>query len=301
MQDKLLVVLGPTATGKSALAVSLALKFNGEVISADSRQVYCRMDIGTGKITHDEMRGVKHHLLDVAEPDENFSVATYQELARAAITDIQSLGKLPILCGGTGLYIKAITQNSSLPKVPPNFELREELETWDTADMVVELEKLDPNRAENIDKNNRRRLVRAIEIARAIGEVPELIESSAYDTLYIGLQVHGPILKKRIHDRLIARMDARMIEEVESLHTSGVSWKKLESFGLEYKYVSLFLQHTLNREQMIIKLESEIWQYAKRQMTWFKKYAPDTKWFNPEDREEIEEIVSHWVSLSPNS
>ena len=289
--QKLLVILGPTATGKSDLAVDLALKFDGEVVSADSRQVYRGMDIGTGKITHDEMKGVPHRLLNVVQPTENFSVATYQELAKAAVEDIHSRGKLPILVGGTGLYIKAITQNSALPKVPPNYELREELETWDTEDMAVELERLDPRRAESIDKQNRRRLVRAIEIARAIGEVPELIESSVYDTLYIGLQMHGPALQERIHARLIARFDAGMIDEIQRLHGAGVSWKKLESFGLEYKYVALFLQKTLTHEQMVMKLENEIWQYAKRQMTWFKKFAPDTQWFRPEEREGIEQAV----------
>ncbi len=292
--SKLLVILGPTATGKSDLAVALGLKYKGEVVSADSRQVYLGMDIGTGKITTDEMRGVKHHLLDVANPDENFSVATYQELAKTAIADIQSRGKLPILCGGTGLYIKAITQDSALPKVPPNYELREDLETWETEDLVIELERLDPNRAENIDKQNRRRLVRAIEIARAIGEVPQLIESSAYDTLYIGLQVHGPVLKERIHTRLLSRIDAGMIDEVQKLHEAGVTWKRFESLGLEYKYVAMFLQGMLNKEQMIIKLDNEIWQYAKRQMTWFKKYAPDAKWFNPEDTEKIEKVIHFW-------
>lgn len=297
IMNKLLVILGPTATGKSDLAVQLALKFDGEVVSADSRQVYRGMDIGTGKITQAEMHGVPHHLLDVAEPTENFSVANYQELAKAVIADIVSRGKLPILCGGTGLYIKAIAQNSELPKVPPDYALREDLDTWETEDLVVELERLDPNRAENIDKANRRRLVRAIEIARAIGPVPELIESSAYNTLYIGLQVHGPVLKERINKRLLARIDSGMVDEVERLHTSGVSWKRFESFGLEYKYVAMFLQKTLTREQMIIKLESEIWQYAKRQMTWFKKFAPDTKWFNPEDKDKIEKEINKWLQL----
>jgi len=292
---KLLVILGPTATGKSDLAVALALKFNGEVVSADSRQVYKGMDIGTGKITHEEMRGVLHHLLDVVDPTEQFSVANYQELANKAIADIISRGKLPILCGGTGLYIKAVTQNSELPKVPPDYALREDLDTWDTEDLVVELERLDPNRAENIDKANRRRLVRAIEIARAIGPVPELIETSAYNTLYIGLQVHGPLLKERINKRLLARLESGMIEEVKKLHEAGVTWKRLESFGLEYKYVAMFLQGVLNKEQMIIKLESEIWQYAKRQVTWFKKFAPDTMWFDALKQELIIKQVDEWI------
>lgn len=295
MKNKILVILGPTATGKSELAVELALIFNGEVISADSRQVYRGMDIGTGKITPTEMRGIPHHLLDVADPRENFSVADYQALAKQVVQDIRGRRKLPILCGGTGLYIKAVTQEMELPNVKPNYELREELDTWDTSDLVAELERLDPRRAALIDTQNRRRLIRAIEIAKELGSVPGNnfadLRSSIFDCLYIGLTADAEILRARIHDRLLARLKAGMVEEVEKLHLSGVSWKRLESFGLEYKYIAMHLQKIITQEHMVIKLDTEIWQYAKRQMTWFKKFAPDTKWFRCEERARIEHEV----------
>ena len=300
----LLVILGPTATGKSDLAVCLAQGFNGEVISADSRQVYRGMDLGTGKITKTEMRGIPHHLLDVKHPSEQFSVAEYQELATKAITQIGSRPKLPILCGGTGQYIKAVIQGSELPAVPPNEELRAELETWETTDLAAELERLDPTRHETIDRNNRRRLIRAIEIARAIGVVPELKESAQYRTLAIGLTLDAEVLRRRIHDRLEARLTAGLLDEVERLHVfghpvskiGGLSWERLEALGLEYKYCAQFLQRLLAKEQMVQKLETEIWRYARRQMTWFKKFNPDTRWFHPDQRIEIESTVAKWLT-----
>ncbi|MBI5138807.1 MAG: tRNA (adenosine(37)-N6)-dimethylallyltransferase MiaA [Candidatus Vogelbacteria bacterium] len=294
--NKLLVILGPTSTGKSDLSVDLALKFDGEIISTDSRQVYRRMDLGTGKITEAEMRGVPHYLLDVIEPTERFSVAEFQELAEHAITDIQFRHKLPILCGGTGLYIKSITASPEYPKVAPNYELREDLDTWETADLAEELKRLDPRRHANIDLNNRRRLIRAIEIAKELGVVPEEKQSARYDTLFIGLELPAEVLRERIATRLQKRVDSGMLDEVQKLRDGGVSWEKIQRFGLEYKYCALYLQKQLSLHQMRTRLENEIWQYAKRQMTWFKKYAPDTKWFRPEQREEIEETVSGWYS-----
>ena len=297
--NKLLVILGPTATGKSDLAVDLALKFNGEIISADSRQVYRGMDLGTGKITKQEMKGVPHYLLDVVEPIERFSVAEFQGLAEKGVAEIQFRDKLPILCGGTGLYIKSITASPEYPKVAPNYELREDLDTWETGDLAEELRRLDPRRHADIDVYNRRRLIRAIEIAKELGSVPEIQEQGAKSkeqALFIGLGLPAEVLKERIHVRLEKRIAAGMFDEVARLHENGVSWERLEGFGLEYKYCSLYLQKQINLEQMNIKLESEIWQYAKRQMTWFKKYAPDTKWFNPEQRNEIEVLVQKFIS-----
>lgn len=302
IKSKLLVILGPTATGKSDLAVFLAQKFNAEVISADSRQVYRGLDLGTGKITREEMRGIRHYLLDIADPSEQFSVAQYQELATATITEIQSRGKLPrsrsklpILCGGTGQYIRVVTRGSKLPAVAPNVGLREELETWETEDLAAELERLDPDRHEAIDRNNRRRLIRAIEIVKVLGKVPLLQESDKYQTFFVGLTLDSKTLHQRIHGRLLARLEQGLTEEVAALERSGVSWKRLESFGLEYKYCAQFLQKILTQEQMIQKLESEIWHYAKRQMTYFKKYFPETQWFQPTEREEILGVVAHWL------
>jgi len=295
---KLLVILGPTATGKSDLAVFLAQKFNGEVVSADSRQVYRGMDIGTGKITKEEMRGVPHHLLDIVSPCEQFSVAEYQELAERAISDVHARKKLPILCGGTGQYIKAVINHDNLPDVPPNQELRAELETWDTGDLAAELDRLDARRAADIDRNNRRRLIRAIEIAKELGSVPPIMQSSTLrkvELCMIGLKLPAETLRERIHMRLLARLVAGMLDEVERLHVEGLSWERLESFGLEYRYCSHHLQGKIMSEQMVQKLETEIWRYAKRQMTWFKKFNPETRWFSPEERDEIAALVAGWL------
>lgn len=271
--SKIIVVCGPTATGKSDYAVDLALKINGEIISADSRQVYKGLNIGSGKITTEEMRGVPHYLLDVADPKDVFSVLQYQQLATKAIEEIIARGHTPILCGGTGLYIDAVVYGTVFPAVEPNEELRESLLEFSTEELSDRLEKLDPRRYEDIDTKNKVRLIRAIEIATALGSVPESKKSLQYDVDWRYLDFDDEILKKRIHDRLYKRIDSGMIEEVEHLHYEGVSWERLESLGLEYKYLALYLQDKIDKETMLQELEMAIWHYAKRQKTWFKKYA----------------------------
>lgn len=271
--SKIIVVCGPTATGKSDYAVDLALKINGEVISADSRQIYKGLDIGSGKITTEEMRGVQHHLLDVCNPKDVFSVLQYQQLAAKAIEEIIGRGHIPILCGGTGLYIDAVVYGTTFPAVEPNKDLRESLLEFTTEELADRLEKLDPRRYSDIDTKNKVRLIRAIEIATKLGSVPEVTKSLQYEVDWRYLNFDDEVLKKRIHDRLLNRMDTGMIEEVRKLHNEGVSWGRLESLGLEYKYLALYLQEKLDKDTMLKELEMAIWHYAKRQRTWFKKYA----------------------------
>jgi tRNA dimethylallyltransferase len=195
-KPKMVVIVGPTSSGKSDLAVALAKKFNGEVISADSRQVYKGLNIGTGKITKKEMRGVKHHLLDVADPRKQFTVSDFLDLTNKTIVQIVKSGKLPIVCGGTGFYIDALLGEKQIPEVPPNPKLRKQLENKTTKELFKMLQKLDPERAKNIDAQNPRRLVRAIEIAKKLGKVPEYREPDfKYDVLKIGI---AP-LKKKAH------------------------------------------------------------------------------------------------------
>lgn len=270
-KPKILVIIGPTASGKSDLAVKLAKKFNGEVISADSRQIYKGMDIGTGKITKKEMAGVPHYLLDIASPKTRFDVARYQKLAHKKIADILKRGKLPIACGGTGLYIKAIVENQQYPDIAPNWKLRKILEKKSNEELFAILKKLDPKRAEIIDKKNPRRLIRAIEIAKQAGKTPPIKNNPLYDALLIGIKKSPDELKKTIATRLHKRIRQGMIAEVEKLRSQGVSWKRLEEFGLEYKYISLYLQGKIDKQTMLETLETKINQYAKRQMTWFKK------------------------------
>lgn len=273
--SKIIVILGPTASGKSDLAVKLAKKLGGEVISADSRQVYKGLDIGSGKITKREMRGTKHHLLDVASPRGLFTVARYRTLARRAVRDILKRGKLPIIAGGTGLYIDALLYDTPLPPVAPDPRLRAQLEKKTVAQLYAQLKKLDPRRAGNIESKNKRRLVRALEIVIRTGQpIPALSERKPlYETEKIGISLPPEILKKRIHLRLAKRLKQGLIREVQRLHASGISWKRLDDLGLEYRYVSRHLRGVISREEMVAAIEKESWAYARRQMTWWRKDA----------------------------
>ncbi|MEN9649620.1 MAG: tRNA delta(2)-isopentenylpyrophosphate transferase, tRNA dimethylallyltransferase [Candidatus Parcubacteria bacterium] len=279
-KPKLLVVLGPTAVGKSDLAVELALRFNGEVISADSRQVYKQLDIGTGKITKKEMKKVPHHLLDVVSAKKVFSVSDFQKKAMSAADDIISRGKLPILCGGTGFYIQSLVDGVVLPEVPPNEALRKKLSKKSAEKLYDMLLKIDQERAADIDKHNPVRLIRAIEIAKALGRVPKAVYNSPFSTLQIGLDISDELLKAKIHKRLLARLKKGMLKEAQNLHAAGLSWKRMEMLGLEYRYMALFLQKKISKQEMIERLTFDIWHYAKRQRTWFKRDAR-IKWFSP--------------------
>lgn len=295
-KKKVLVVLGPTATGKSALAVLLAKRFGGEVISADSRQVYKGLNIGTGKLTKKEMVGIPHHLLDVASPSRVFTVSHYKKLAEKALKKIWTKGKIPILCGGTGFYIRAIVDNIALPEVPPNKKLRAQLEKKTTEELFEILKKLDARRAKDIDRKNPRRLVRAIEIAKYLGKVPRLKASppNDMDVLEIGIDIPDKILKERISKRLDARIKQGMVAEVKKLHRNGLSWNRMEALGLEYRYLARYLQGKISKDRMVSKLEHEIWQYAKRQRTWFKK-DKRIVWFRPQERKKIEGLVEKFL------
>ncbi len=271
MMRHILVILGPTSSGKSELAVKLAKKFNGEVVSADSRQVYKGLDIGTGKITKREMRGVPHHLLDVTRPQEWFSVDQYRELTEKAIDKIIDKKKLPIICGGTGYYIQAIVDGFVPPSVAPNLKLRNKLKQKSVSQLFAILKKLDPKRAGTIERENPRRLIRAIEIAIALGKVPIVKSNSKYNAIQIGIRVPDGELNKRIKKRLSQRLKKGMINEARKLHRGGLSWKRMNELGMEYKYVAQYLQNRISKKEMIEKIYIENCRYAKRQMTWFKR------------------------------
>ena len=286
-KPKIIVILGPTATGKSDIAVMLAKKFNGEIISADSRQVYKGMDLGSGKITKKEMGSIPHYLLDVVNPKTLFSVAKYKTIAEKAIEKIIADGKNPIICGGTGFYIDSIVKNIILPNVKLNKKLRVKLEKYPAEKLFETLVKLSPSRAKNIDKHNKVRLVRAIEIAKALGNVPEIKEGpKKYDFIFVGLDTKDQILKDRIALRLNKRIKLGMINEIKNLHKHGVSWKRLESFGLEYRQTTLFLQNKITKDEMIHNLNNEIWHFVKRQRTWFKRNEK-IRWFEPKQISKI--------------
>lgn len=267
-----IIVLGQTATGKSNLAVKIAKKFNGEIISADSRQVYKNLNIGTGKITQKEMKGVPHHLIDVANPKQKFTVAEYQKLAIYAMAEIIKRGKTPIICGGTGFYIDAITKGVVFPEVPPNPKLRKKLVLLSAIALFSTLKKLDLARAKNIkeknEQNNKVRLIRAIEIAKTLGKVPPITQDSpVYKFIKIGLYLPEDKLKKKVEQRVKKMFQNGLLNEIKKLKKSGISDKRLEEFGFEYF------------EPTLEKVIKETLKYAKRQMTWFKR-DKEIKWFD---------------------
>lgn len=295
---KIIAVVGPTASGKSALAVEIARLVDGEIVSADSRQAYTGLDIGTGKVTKREMRGVPHHLLDVRSPKRTMSVVQYERLATRVIRDILKRGKVPILCGGTGLYIDAVLTNASFPAVPPNTKLRAKLEKLSAEKLFEKLQKLDPARAKTIDAKNPRRLIRAIEIATALGSVPVRTPATPrYNILIIGINLPQEKLFERIHTRLLSRMRRGMVAEAIHLHTEGLSWKRMESLGLEYRFLAQFLQNKITRDELLHDLEIAIRQYSKRQMVWFKKNK-NIKWFHPNEQNKILKEAQNYLKTT---
>jgi tRNA dimethylallyltransferase len=295
MKPKVLVIVGPTASGKTSLSVKIAEQFSGEVISADSRQVYRGIDLCSGKVTTEEMYGVPHHLLDVADPMATYTVKDFAEAATAAILDIQNRSRLPIVAGGTFLYTDTLLGKISVPSVPPNEALRTVLESRSVEALFAELQSIDPVRAAAIDKSNPRRLVRAIEVATALGSVPLRNVREPYDVLTLGIDLDQETLHHNIHVRLEERLKADMLEEVETLLASGVTHDRLESLGLECRYLSRYLHGEMSYEAAMTELETKIRQFAKRQKTWLKR---DDKivWVQKNDLENIHQIVAAWLA-----
>jgi tRNA dimethylallyltransferase len=268
----LIVVLGPTASGKTQLGVELARRYGGEVLSADSRQVYKGLDIGSGKDL-DEYQEIPYHLIDIVEPDTEYSVFHFQRDFFAAYQQIKQANKLPIMVGGTGLYIDAVTQNYQLHEAPVNKALRDQLAELSLNELQQRLLALKPEQHNSTDLTVRPRLVRAIEIA----ESDKLIEPQntpkhpKINPLYMGIRWERSVLRERITLRLKQRLEEGLIEEVQNLHRDGVSYSKLEFYGLEYRLVAQYLQEQLSYNDMFQKLNSQIHQFAKRQDTWFRK------------------------------
>lgn len=277
-KPKLIVVCGPTATGKSDFAVELALylkeikHISCEIISADSRQVFTGLDIGTGKITMEEMKGVPHHLLDVAEPMEEFSVVRYKELANKAIDEILARGNTPILCGGTGQYIDAVVYDKTLPPVPANPKQREELEEKSIDDLLVIFKTLNKDQPHKVDIKNKRRIIRAIEILTVLGHIPEVVTNERFDVLWLGIDAPDQVLKDRINARLDKRMAAGMVKEsTDLLAQNKITPERMRRLGLEYEFIADLLEQKLSPTDFTVKLNFAIWHYAKRQRTWFKR------------------------------
>jgi len=291
---KVIVIVGPTASGKSALAIYLAKKLGAEIISADSRQVYRGMDIGTGKVTKTEQKQIKHWLIDIVSPKTNFSAAQFKKLADKKIEDILKLGKLPIIVGGTGFWIKAVIDNVEFPKVKPDWKLRKKLDRKSADALFTMLQNLDLDRAAEIDQFNKVRLIRAIEIAKTLGKVPKMKMGSKYNTLQLGVSWPKEILSQRIKIRLDKRFKQGMIKEVAQLHNQGISWQRLDNFGLEYRWIARYLRGKMPLKEMKEKLFQEIKNYAKRQMTWFNK---DKRICWQVGENEVEKLIKKFLVL----
>ena len=276
-KPSLIAVVGPTASGKSALGVYLAQKIHGEIISADSRQVYKGLTIGTGKITKKEMAGVPHHLLDIVSPKKIFTASNFVTQGKKAIAEIYKKKRTPIVVGGTGLYVDALLGRFVIPEVPPNAPLRARLEKKTVANLYLLLKQKDPRRAKTIEPHNKRRIIRALEIATALGENPLPQKDPNYKVLWLGIQIPDTLLRKRIHTRLIARMKEGMVAEAKRLHAQGLSYKRMQELGLEYQFLALLLENKITRNEFMEGLERAIIRYTKSQMRWFKR-NPDIVW-----------------------
>ena len=278
-KGKVVVVLGPTASGKTSLAVRLADKFNGEIVSADSRQVYRGMDIGTGKDLAEyyfEDKKINHHLIDIVNPQEIFNLADYQKQAFLAIDDIIGRGKLPFLVGGSGLYLEAVVDNYLLSESKPSFEKRDEFESLEISELQKRIKSINKKfflSLNNSDLNNKRRLARYLEVLLNEKSFEAKRGKRKYDFLILGLNPERAVVKEKIYKRLLDRINNEdMIGEVKRLHKSGVSYERLESFGLEYRFISLFLQNKISEQQLIDRLFVAICQFSKRQMSWFRRW-----------------------------
>lgn len=277
----LLIILGPTASGKTKLAVQVAHRLGGEIISADSRQVYRGMDIGTGKDLGEYMvdgQAVPYHLIDVVEAGEDYNLHRYQQDFHRAVADIQGRGRVQVLCGGTGLYIEAVLKNHAYTAVPVNEPLRDELETLTEAELLHRFT-LQPSPFTPLaDTSTRKRLMRAIEIGAYLNANPGAVEQSSvprYNYRIFGVDVPVDVRRQRITTRLHDRLTEGMVREVEDLIRNGVSPEKLVFYGLEYKFIVQYLTGELDYATMIARLETAIHQFAKRQMTFFRKMERD--------------------------
>lgn len=295
-KPKVISIVGPTASGKSGLAITLAKAFAGEVISADSRQVYRGLDIGSGKVTEEEMDDIPHHLLSIVDPMTIYTGADFSRDAHEAIDGILSRDHRPIIVGGTFFYIELLRGTMQAAPVPPDPLFRATLETLTNEDLLGLLHTEDPRRASTIDPDNRRRLIRSLEIIKTLGAVPEVTTSpSAYEWLTIGIELTKEALHHNIHQRLLSRLDEGMVTEVETLKQHGVTDARLAEFGLEYKYINEYLNGTLTKNEMTTILETKIKQFAKRQLTWLKR-DKSIIWCRTDNHEAIHDVVTTFLS-----
>jgi tRNA dimethylallyltransferase len=293
----LIVVLGPTASGKSGLGIALAQRFGGEIVSADSRQVYRKLDIGTAKVTPEEQALVPHHLLDIADVEEIFTVSQFQQQAIEAIDAILARDHLPLLVGGSPHYIQAVVDHLTIPAVPPQPALRAQLEARPLPELLAQLEQLDPQVAASIDRNNPRRVIRALEVCLVTGQpfsAQRRVAELLYRSLLLGISWPRDVLYSRIDARVDERMRQGMVQEVRDLLAAGVSHERLEALGLEYRYISRWLRGDFASEEMVQRLKYAIHDFTRRQLTWFRK-DKRIVWIEGNDLEKAEEVVKEFL------
>lgn len=295
---KLVVIAGPTASGKSSLGITLALEFHGEIVSADSRQVYRGLDIGTAKVTPEERAIVPHHLLDVADPRETYTVARFQQEAVQVINEILARGHQPFLVGGSPHYIQAVVDHLVIPPIPPQPELRARLEARPLDDLLTELERLDPTSAANIDRQNPRRIIRALEVCLVTGKpfsVQRRVAAPLYNCFLLAINWPRTELYARIDRRVDERMQQGMVEEVRVLLAQGLSHERLEALGLEYRFISRLLRGEFRNEQeMVERLKFAIHDFTRRQLTWLRKDERIT-WFEGHHLNSAVDLVRHFL------
>jgi len=296
---KLVVLLGPTASGKSGLSITLAQHFNGEIISADSRQVYRGLDIGTAKVTSAEQALVPHHVLDVADPRDVYTVAQFQRDAISAINDILKRSHQPFLVGGSPHYIQAVVDNLDIPHIEPQPALRAQLEKRPMPELLQQLEKLDSRSAATIDRNNPRRVIRALEVCLVSGKPfsqQRKMSEPLYQSLLLGIEWPREVLYRRIDERVDERMQQGMVQEVQRLLDEGISHQRLEALGLEYRYIIRWLTGAFeNEDEMVQKLKYAIHDFTRRQLTWFRK-EKRIIWIKGGDWEQTKDVVRDFLT-----
>ena len=294
-KPKLIIVVGPTASGKSGLAVTIAKKYGGEIISADSRQVYRKLDIGTAKITTEEMQNIPHHFIDICDIDTPYSAFDFKKEAAVTIQNIEKRGNLPIIAGGTFFYVDTLLGKISAPEVPPNQKLRNKLEAMTPESLYDALLKLDPRRAEDIDAKNKRRLIRALEIIEACGNVPEIqVTESPYNVLMLGIKTDKETLRSNFRSRATQWLAGGFLEEIKSLIDTGIIRQRLTEMGFEYQLGMDLLDGKITEAKFLQSFEEKNWQYAKRQLTWLKR-DPTINWVSLSDKREVDLLIKQFL------
>ena len=313
MKENLFILIGPTAIGKTALSIDLAKKFNGEIISADSMQIYKYMDIGTAKVTKEEMDGIPHHLIDFIYPDEEYTVSNYQRDATRLIKDINSRNKLPMVVGGTGLYINSLVYNLNFAKVPPDEKYRLELE--DLADQHGDvyihnlLKEIDIKSSNSISENDRKRIIRALEVYKVTGKTMSehnenfRKEVDKYNLSIVCLNMDRKELYDRINRRVDIMIEGGLVNEVKGILEKGYHKDLVSLKGIGYKEIIMYLEGEITLEEAIEKIKQGSRNYAKRQLTWFRR-DDRIKWINKDDfkdSDELSQYIYNYVKLSINN